>query len=49
LQHKRFTISMNNDLLSLAGCYRYAQAGRKNVPIGNRQNSKTIRPWCDLL
>jgi len=43
-QHKRFTISMRNDLLSLAGCYWYAQAGWSIMPLGNENDCKYIRP-----
>ena len=44
-QHKRFTISMRNDLLSLPGCYWYPQVGWSTMSIGNENNSKYIRPW----
>jgi len=44
-QHKRFTISMSNDL-SLAGCYWYAQDRGNFVPVANLDNSKNIRPLC---
>jgi len=44
-QHKRFTISLSNDL-SLPICQWYAQTGRCGMPSDNKNNSKNIRPWC---
>ncbi len=44
-QHKRFIILTSNNLLTLAGCYWYAQTGRSFMLIGEQRNNKNIRPW----
>jgi hypothetical protein len=45
-QHKRFTISMRNDQLSLCLCYWYAPTGRSIMPVGDENDSKYMRSGC---
>jgi hypothetical protein len=45
-QHKRFTISMRNDQLLLAGRYWYTQHCKTFMPIANLNDSENIRPLC---
>ena len=50
IQHKRFTISMRNDLLSLAGSYWHVQpdqcpCGMPGINV-NENEKKYTRPCC---
>jgi hypothetical protein len=45
LQHKRFTILMKIDLLSLSRCYCYVQENSGGTSIDNDRDGKYKRPW----